>query len=334
MSARTRLLACLLPLSLASAGCDIGIAAGRGAEVTFERNLTASGPLELDVRSGSGDIVVRTGPAGTVHVRGRARTFMNHWISFDGESSDEALRRIEQEPPIEQTGNRIRIGHVDRNRWDRWNGISISYVITVPADVRVTARSGSGDLEVGDIDGAVDATTGSRDIRVGRAREGVSARTGSGSIEVRGSRSLVARTGSGSVFASAVNGDVEASSGSGDITISQTAKGRTEVSTGSGDIEIAGATGELDVHASSGDVSVEGAPSAPWEVRSSSGDVRMRLASDAAVDLDLNSSSGGIDSSVPITVAGRQSRRELKGQLRGGGPRVHVATSSGSISVR
>jgi hypothetical protein len=334
MSARARLLACLLPLSLASAGCEIGIAAGRGAEVTFERDLTVSGPLELDVRSGSGNIVVRTGPAGVVQVQGRARSHMNPWISFSGESSDEALRHIEQNPPIEQTGNKIRIGHMDRERWDGWNGISISYVITVPADVRVTARSGSGDLEVGDVTGGVDATTGSGDIRIGRAGEDVSARTGSGSIEVRGSRSLIARTGSGSVLASAVSGDVEATSGSGDITVSQTAKGRTEVSTGSGDIEIAGATGELEVRASSGDVSVEGTPAAPWEVRSSSGDVRMRLANDAAADLDLNSSSGGIDSSIPITIAGRQSRRELKGQLRGGGPRVHVSTSSGSISVR
>jgi hypothetical protein len=33
-------------------------------------------------------------------------------------------------------------------------------------------------------------------------------------------------------------------------------------------------------------------------------------------------------------VTGSQSRRELKGQVRGGGPRVHATTSSGAILIQ
>ncbi len=187
MTNRARLLACLLPLALAGTGCDISVAAG-GAEATFDRELTVSGPVELDVTSGSGDIRVRTGPAGSVQIHGRARTHAGHWIGFSGESAAELVRRVEQNPPIEQSGNRIRVG--PREWTDRWNGVSISYVITVPADARVMARSGSGDLEVGNVAGPVDASTGSGDIRVGRTTADVKVKTGSGSIEVDGGASV------------------------------------------------------------------------------------------------------------------------------------------------
>lgn len=58
MSAPARLLACLLPAVLAGSACDVAMSAD-GIDGAFERNLTVSGPLELEVGSGSGDIVVR-----------------------------------------------------------------------------------------------------------------------------------------------------------------------------------------------------------------------------------------------------------------------------------
>jgi hypothetical protein len=330
MTARARLLTCLVSLALAGTGCEIGIAAGDGAEATFERRLTVSGPVELEVSSGSGDIEVVTGAADTVHVRGRARA--SQWISFNGEDGADAVRRIEKDPPIEQSGNRILIGRRDRDQ--RWNGVSISYVISVPANARITSRSGSGDLEVGNVAGPVDASTGSGDIQVGRTTNEVRVRTGSGTIQVHGATSMIARTGSGNVMASAIEGDIEARSGSGDITVAQTVKGRTDVSTGSGDIAVTGVNGPLHVRASSGDVSVEGRPAALWDVTASSGDVHMRLAADAAFDLEVRTGSGRIETALPVTITGAQSRRELKGQVRGGGPRVIVSTSSGSVNLR
>ena len=132
----------------------------------------------------------------------------------------------------------------------------------------------------------------------------------------------------------AVRGDLEARSGSGDIIVSQEGKGAVEVSTGSGDVELTGITGPLRVRASSGDIQLEGTPASNWEVSASSGDVRLRLPAKGGMDLDLRSSSGRIETTVPITITGSQSRRELRGQLRGGGPLVHVTTSSGAIVVQ
>ena len=182
--------------------------------------------------------------------------------------------------------------------------------------------------------GPVETSTGSGDIRVGRITESVKARSGSGEID-RGRRGVdrgVHRQRQRRGLD--VRGDLEARSGSGDITVGQKGKGRVDVSTGSGDVEVTGATGPVHVRASSGDILVEGTPASDWEVSASSGDVRLRLAGQSGFDLDLRSNSGHIETSQPITITGSQSRRELKGQVRGGGPRVHVTTSSGAIVIQ
>jgi hypothetical protein len=330
MTVRARLLACLLPAALAGSACDVAISAN-GVEGSFDRQLTVSGPLELEVGSGSGDIVVHTGPAGAIQIKGRIRASNAPWVSLGGQSPSERVRQIEKDPPIEQVGNRVQVGP---KQWNGWNGISISYEITVPANTRLAVRSGSGDLEVGDMTGPVEASTGSGDIRVGRVTESVKARTGSGEIDLDGAASVEASTGSGNVLASNVRGDLEARSGSGDITVGQKGKGSVDVSTGSGDVEVTGATGPLQVRASSGDILVEGTPANEWNVSASSGDVRLRLPGQTGYDLDLRTNSGHIETSQPMTVTGSQSRREIKGQVRGGGPRVQVTTSSGGIAIQ
>lgn len=330
MTARASLLACLLPMALAAPACEIGISAG-GVEGTFDQDLTVSGPLELEVTSGSGHIQVRTGPDSRVHVHGRMRA-SSGWVSLSGRSAEERIRDLEKNPPIEQSGNRIQVG---ANRGsDGWNNVSISYDIVVPANTRLEARSGSGDLEIADVAGPVAVSTGSGDIRVGRIKAQVSANTGSGDVAVEGAASVRASTGSGSVNAAAIRGDVDARSGSGDIAVGQQGKGSVEVSTGSGDVALTGATGPVRVRASSGDIEVQGAPSSTWDLSASSGSVRLRLPSQGGFDLDLHSSSGQIETSMPIAITGSQSRRDLKGQVRGGGPRVQVSTSSGGIIIQ
>ena len=78
MSAPARLLACLLPAVLAGSACDVAMSAD-GIDGAFERNLTVSGPLELEVGSGSGDIVVRTGPAGAAIMEATKKTPVTNW---------------------------------------------------------------------------------------------------------------------------------------------------------------------------------------------------------------------------------------------------------------
>jgi DUF4097 and DUF4098 domain-containing protein YvlB len=118
------------------------------------------------------------------------------------------------------------------------------------------------------------------------------------------------------------------------VSVTQTAQGRTDVTTGSGDISVSDAHESLRLRAASGNVAVDGKPSGPWNVAAASGNITVRVPPDAAFDLDAHSSSGRIDSEHPITVMGSVSRRQLHGQVRGGGPRVEVSTASGAIRIR
>jgi hypothetical protein len=306
-------------------------AAAQRLEGAFERTLAVTGAADLDARSGSGAIRVQPGAAGSVHVAARIKAD-NSWLA--GSDVEQRIRRIEQNPPIEQQGNTIRIGRFADDSLPR--NISISYDITVPADTKLAAGTGSGSIEIGAIKGPIEVKSGSGSIEVGRVGGPVLASAGSGSIRVDGASGLDAHTGSGSIHAGAIAGPAKASSGSGSITITQAGAGEVEASTGSGGITLTGVNGAARVSSGSGSVAIEGRPAGAWSLHSASGGVTMTLPPDAAFDLDARTSSGSIDSVHPVTmtVMGKIDKRHVEGKVRGGGPLVQVSCSSGSIRIR
>src|SRR5580700_7650204 len=79
----------------------------------FDRTLTVTGAVDLDVQTGSGEITVRTGDSSKVEIHGRIHA--NHgWFGADAE---QRIHEIEANPPIEQNGNTIRVGHIENHDW-------------------------------------------------------------------------------------------------------------------------------------------------------------------------------------------------------------------------
>src|SRR5579884_1191577 len=115
-------------------------------EGSFQRTLKVSGPVDLDINTGSGSITVRTGSSDAVEVTGRIRA--TEWFSS---SARDRVRRLEQNPPIQQSGNSIRVGHIEDP--DLRRNISISYEVTVPAETRLKSETGSGSQTVDGIHG-------------------------------------------------------------------------------------------------------------------------------------------------------------------------------------
>jgi hypothetical protein len=305
-------------------------ASAQGPEGSFDRALTVSGAVDLTVASGSGSIRVDPGAAGTVRIAARLKG-----SSWSGGSDVEArIRQIEKNPPIEQQGNVIRIGRFPDN--DIARNISISYEITVPADTKLAASTGSGSIAVGAIGGPASVKSGSGGVTVGRVGGRVEASTGSGSIKVDGAASLEASTGSGAITAAAVAGPTRASSGSGSISIAQSGKGDVTVSASSGGITLTGVDGAARLNSSSGSIRIDGRPAGPWALHSSSGGITITVPPDAAFDLDARTNSGTIDSVHPVTmeVTGRIDKRHIQGKVRGGGPRIEASCASGSIRIK
>src|SRR5713226_3154487 len=109
------------------------------AEGKFERTLKVTGAVDLDIQTGAGSIQIRSGDAATVRILGTIRA-RGDWR--DDRDVEERVRRLESNPPIEQNGNSIRIGHLDDRESQR--NISISYEVSVPAETRVRSHTGSG----------------------------------------------------------------------------------------------------------------------------------------------------------------------------------------------
>jgi DUF4097 and DUF4098 domain-containing protein YvlB len=301
-------------------------ASDSSAEATFERTLSVSGPVELDVATGSGSIAIRPGDSATVRILGTVRARR----SARGDA-DQRVRSVTANPPIEQAGNSIRIRQIDEGNW-RDNQISVSYEIAVPRETRLRARTGSGSQTLEGIRGPADIGTGSGSLKIRDVGDTVRAETGSGSVEVADLRADArVNTGSGSISARGIARDFSASTGSGRILLDG-ATGVINLGTGSGSIEVGAIKGSLKVSTGSGSITAAGDPTGEWKLDSGSGTIRVRLPAQAAFDLDAHGS-GGISINHPLTVRGKVSRDELAGSVRGGGPLVRLHTSSGTIHI-
>jgi len=282
-----------------------------GPQGTFDRTLSVSGPVDLEVLTHSGDVKVHADSSSSqVVIHGKIYVG-DHWLMG---RRDDDVHAIQQNPPIRQEGNSIHIDYVNvRN-------ISIDYDVSVPADTTVRTHSGSGDQEIRGTHGNVDVQTGSGDVRLASL---------SGEIHVQ--------TGAGDVRAHAISGPVRGGTGSGDVEIEETGPGDIDLRTGSGGITARGLQGGFRGETGSGDITAEGTQSGSWDMHTGSGNVHVQLPSNSAFDADISTSSGSVDVGEPIemTVQGRigDVHKSIRGKVRGGGPLLRVRTGSGDIHI-
>ena len=281
------------------------------AERSFDRTLTVNGPVTLHVSTGAGYIHVSPGSDSQVHIVGHVKSSGNSWF---GGSSDDTVSKVASNPPINQAGNIIRVGEGSD---DSMRHVSIDYEITTPANTMLTAESGSGDLQLSNLNGTVQAHTGSGSIHADKLGAGSRLETGSGSIEatnLMGSTTL--QTGSGEVQAELGSaGDVVAGTGSGSIKLTNV-KGAIKAETGSGSLEISGQ------------------PTSPWKLETGSGDVSLQVGSGARFTLDAQTGSGSVKTDLPLTMRGSLDKHHVTGTVNGGGPTIKAETGSGDIRIQ
>lgn len=279
---------------------------------TFDVTLKVSGPVDLEVLTHSGDITVRAGSSGSVSIHGKIFV-SDRWLR--GNRQDD-VNQIKQSPPIHQEGNSIRIDYLTDA-----HDISVDYEITVPSDTTIRTQSGSGDQIIEGTRGNVDIQAGSGDLKLSNLTGEIRLQAGSGNVRAR-----------------EISGPIRGGTGSGDIEVEETAQGDVDLRAGSGNITVRGIQGAFHAEAGSGDITAEGTQSGTWEIRTGSGNVHVRIPANAAFDADFATSSGTIDVDSPIemTVQGRvqETRRQIHGKVRGGGPLLSVRTGSGDIHIQ
>lgn len=257
------------------------------SEASFDKTLTVKAQATLLISTGSGRIHITRGSEGQIHIVGHVRS---GW----GDKNDAKVKEIAGNPPIEQTGEIIRVGQHN----EHWNNISIDYEVQAPQNVLLKAESGSGDIEV----------------------EGVGENAKLG-------------TGSGSIKGHGIHGSLDVETGSGDVDVELEGTGDVKANTGSGSIHLRGVHGSLRAETGSGDIHVQGVPEHNWNLHTGSGSVELEVGS-AGFTLDASTGSGGIHVEQQLVAEGNQEKDHVRGKVNGGGPTVKVDTGSGGVRVR
>jgi DUF4097 and DUF4098 domain-containing protein YvlB len=257
---------------------------------TFDKTLSVNGAVQLEVSTGSGYVRVTPGSDNQVHIIGHVRA--NHgWM---GGNSDDQVKQVVDNPPIQQSGNTIRVGQTHESLF---NHLSIDYDITTPKSTHLKAESGSGDIRAASMGG--------------------------------GTR---LETGSGTINGDDLGGDSYLQTGSGDVRVNFSNGSNVVAGTGSGSIRITGVKGSLKAETGSGDVSIAGQPTDNWKVETGSGSIDLNLGG-AKFTLDAETGSGSIHTDQAISMQGSLERHHITGNVAGGGPTVKVETGSGSIRI-
>lgn len=274
-----------MKLAIAAAALALAALPALASEATFDRTLSVNGRVELSVATGSGNIHITHGSGTQIKIHGRVKS------GWGG--SDERVREIAANPPIEQTGNIVRIGGHHENL----NHVSIDYDVEAPADAYLEASSGSGDV----------------------TDEGVG-------------ESAKLNSGSGNIHATGLKGGFTVGTGSGNIYAEQIGSGDVKAETGSGNIELRDLHGALHAQTGSGDIKVGGSPSSDWKLGTGSGSVEIWPGS-VGFTLDASTGSGSVHTDREMSVQGSFDRHHITGRVNGGGPTVRIETGSGDIRI-
>ena len=205
------------------------------------------------------------------------------------------------------------------------------------------ATAGAGTYRIGNVSGKVNILTHSGEIHVGSAGAGADVKTYGGDIRIGPVLgNLKAQTLAGDIRAGSVGGSVSADTSGGDIRIDRIG-GSADARTGGGDIVLPAVAGGVRIETGGGEVRVgllSREARGGVTIRNAGGDVTLTLPSNFRGEIELNASDTDLEETAirsdfpEISVTRRSGSQQATGTLNGGGPRVTIKTSSGSIRIR
>ena len=143
---------------------------------------------------------------------------------------------------------------------------------------------------------------------------------------------LALKTSGGSIQLSSLTGTVKARTSGGSIKVDQIT-GDLKVKTSGGSIKVDEVSGAIDAKTSGGSIKLRMTeqPKHDSQLRTSGGSVKAYLASGIAVDLTASTSGGSV--STDFNVNGSVRRTSIAGEINGGGPKLKLHTSGGSVKI-
>ncbi|MEP7326872.1 MAG: DUF4097 family beta strand repeat-containing protein [Gemmatimonadota bacterium] len=307
---------------------NVSVVAGTGSSVVVEVTRGGGDASQLKVETGpyhstEGLRVIFPSNRIVYHRDrgGDSRTEM--WVrddgSFGGGDRGESGRRV----TIRSSGDGLKA----------WADLRIM----VPSGKRVSVNIGVGRINATNVNGHLDLDTNSGNVTAEGISGNLNIDTGSGDVRVTTvSGDLSVDTGSGNVvYSNATGTSITIDTGSGDVTGTTMKSTDLSVDTGSGNIELRGVSATtLSLDTGSGDVDVELLTDTDdINVDTGSGNVTIAVPNDFGSAIDIETSSGEVDSDLAIQVT-RRSQDRLLGRVGDGQGRLHVETGSGNVTLK
>lgn len=130
-------------------------------------------------------------------------------------------------------------------------------------------------------------------------------------------------------------GDASLGTTNGGIEVEK-AEGRLELATTNGAIQVADSAGSVEAETTNGGIEIElhdVAVGDDMRFSTTNGAVTLRLPRDIRVSLDAAVSNGRVSSDFEVDGADARNRRRLSGDINGGGGRLVVRTTNGSVTI-
>ena len=209
-------------------------------------------------------------------------------------------------------------------------------VVSVPKGQRVAIHWGVGDAQVSSVDGDILVSVGSATVTAEHTRGTLKLDTGSGAVSLTDAQGDVTLdTGSGSVTVAGVTGSsLNMDTGSGRIRADNIDVKTLKADVGSGGMRLDRVkASRIDLDAGSGGIDLD-VISAIDDLRidSGSGGVTLRLPAALSADVDIETSSGGIDSDFAVSST-RFQRHHLRGRIGDGRGRIRIESGSGHVRL-
>lgn len=209
----------------------------------------------------------------------------------------------------------------------------------------ISASSGGGDIEIGKAGGDVSVDTGGGHIHIESAAGRIIAKSGGGNLKIGTGKTMNLETGGGWIRVLKCNGPIKAGTGGGSIELNEV-WGTALLESGGGGIKVGPVSGGIRAETGSGPIVATlargGIPFTDSRLETTVGDIIVYVPEGLGVTVraDVDVARGeGIHSDFPelkITSSGSMGPREAyaEGSLYGGGPLLHVHTSTGNIVFR
>jgi hypothetical protein len=208
------------------------------------------------------------------------------------------------------------------------------YTLHVPSNFNLDLDTSGGDVSAHGLTGEVKVDTSGGDLNFGQIHGEIHADTSGGDITVKdcdGTTDL--DTSGGRIEVTGGRGKLNVDTSGGNVTVLNRV-GDTKVESSGGKLRLGSINGKLSAETSGGSVSAILPSPVAGDVRleTSGGNITVLTPANAALTIDAETSAGRVRSDLPISRSSTESD-SLKGTLNGGGTKLVLRSSAGSIEI-